>query len=52
VYEVELSDPQVDVNMHRPGIEQEITSVMAGRGYVTRLVTRMAVADYPDAFFG
>jgi len=52
VYEVEPSDPQVDVKMHRPGIEQKITSVRAARERVTRLVKRIAVADYPDAFFG
>jgi hypothetical protein len=52
VYEVEMFDPRVDVNMHRPGIDQEITSVMAPRGRVIGLVTEIAVADYPDALFG
>lgn len=52
VYEVELLDPQVDVNMHRPGALEHITSVMSSQGRVIRLVQALAKADYPGAFFG
>ncbi len=52
VYEVEMVDPQVDVNMHPPGSSEPVRSVMSSRGRVSRLVHEVAVADYPDAFFG
>lgn len=52
VYEVEMLEPQVDVNMHQQGTEPPVTSVMSPRGRVVRVAHHVAVADYPDAFFG
>lgn len=52
VYEVDLVDPEVDVNMHRPGVLEELTSVMSPEGTVVRLAHQLAVADYPHAVFG
>ena len=52
VYEVEMEDPQVDINMHAQGVDQAITSVMSPRGRVVRLAHQVAKADYPHAFFG
>jgi hypothetical protein len=53
VYEVDLVDPEVDVNMHRPEVLQEPTSsVMSPKGSVVRLAHQLAVADYPHADFG
>jgi hypothetical protein len=52
VYEVELVDPEVDVNMHRPGVAEETTSVMSPKGTVVRLAHQLAVADYSQADFG
>lgn len=37
VYEVELDDPEVDTNVHRPGYTGPVTSVMAPSGRVIRL---------------
>ena len=45
-------DPEVDVNAYRPGIGQEITSVMSAHGRVVRLVHGVAVDDYPESIFG
>lgn len=52
VYEVSLVDPEVDVNMHRPGAVEELTSVMSPEGTVVRLTRQVEVADYPYASFG
>lgn len=52
VYEVDLVDPEVDVNMHQPGTSEELTSVMSPRGTVVRCVQKVAIADYPHAIFG
>ena len=52
VYEVEMTDPQVDVNAHRPGTDGEITSVISERGIVIRVVQAVPKAEYPGAFFG
>lgn len=51
-YQVEMLEPQVDVNMHGQGTEPPITSVMSPRGRVVRVARQIAVAEYPDAFFG
>jgi len=32
VYEVEMLDPEVDINAHPPGVDQELTSVMSPAG--------------------
>lgn len=40
VYKVELLEPQVDVNMHRPGADEPVTSVMSRRGRVLRIAHR------------
>lgn len=34
VYEVDMVDPEVDTNMHRPGSEGPISSVMSMHGIV------------------
>jgi hypothetical protein len=52
VYEVEMSDPEVDVNMHRAGTLEPITSAMSARGRVIRLVRRVPEAEHPDRVFG
>lgn len=52
VYEVDMLNPEVDVNMHRLGSMEVVTSVMSPTGRVTRLFHRVAVADYPHAIFG
>lgn len=53
VYEVEMFDPQVDVNMHSSAsTPADVTSVMSERGRVIRLVRAVKKAEYPDAFFG
>ncbi len=52
VYEVDMEDPQVDVNAHRPGSLGPITSVMSPRGRVVRVVAEVAVSAYPHAFLG
>lgn len=46
VYEVELDDPEVDVNVHH-GTREAITSVMAASGRVVRLVS---ASPAPGAF--
>lgn len=46
VYEVELIDPEVDVNAHRPGVEQPISSVMSPCGQVLRLAHSIPVSQY------
>ncbi len=52
VYEVEMFDPEVDVNMHGSGSPELITSVMTSRARVIRLFHQVAVADYEGAVFG
>lgn len=52
VYEVEMDNPKVDVNMHRPGAEGPVTSVMSPKGRVVKVAVEIPVADYPHAFFG
>lgn len=51
VYEVEMLEPVVDVNVHRPGISQDITSVMSPRGRVVRLAQELSVAKYRNALW-
>src|SRR5205823_1624045 len=51
VYEVDMLDPEVDVNAHPPGSDDPITSVMSSRGRVVRIAQQVALADYPDAVF-
>lgn len=51
VYEVELTEPEVDVNMHQPGSGAPITSVMSACGRVIRVVDILDKADYPEAFW-
>lgn len=46
VYEVEMEDPEVDINMHRPGSLGPVTSVMSPRGRVVRVVDSVLVAEY------
>lgn len=46
VYEVEVESPEVDVNMHRPGSDGPITSVMSARAQVVRIVESVPVEDY------
>lgn len=48
VYEVEMVDPEVDVNMHRPGTDGPISSVMAEYGYVVRIAVQLPVAEHPE----
>ena len=52
IYEVEMLAPQVDINMHRPGSDGPVTSVMSPCGTVVRLVEVVNKAQYPDAFLG
>jgi hypothetical protein len=52
VYEVDLVDPEVDANMHRHGVLQELRWVMSPEGTVVRLAHQLAVADYPRAISG
>jgi hypothetical protein len=52
VYEVEMLEPQVDVNMHGQGTEPPITSVMSPSGCVVRVAHQVAVADHPGGLFG
>lgn len=42
VYEVELTDPEIDTNHHREGEAGVVNSVMAPAGVVTRLVKSVA----------
>lgn len=53
VYEVELVDPMVDVNMHnercRLSADEIVTSVMASKGTVVRLVESLHEDDWPGA---
>lgn len=51
VYEDEMIEPEVDVNMHRPGSDEPITSVMSRRGRVHRIVQVVRKRDYPGAFW-
>jgi hypothetical protein len=49
IYEVELDDPEVDVNIHRVRINGEaIDSVMAPSGRVIRLVHQQPASDHSD----
>jgi hypothetical protein len=43
VYEVELDDPSVDPNVHRPGSTGPITSVMAPGGRAVCLICSLSV---------
>jgi hypothetical protein len=56
VYEVEMADPQVDVNMYSPRApvyeDELVTSVMSHEGRVVSVVREVPVAEYPDAWFG
>ena len=52
VYEVEMDEPQVDINMHRRGMEEPITSIMSSVGRVVGIERQVLVADYPHAFMG
>ncbi|NYI99950.1 hypothetical protein HNR19_000649 [Nocardioides thalensis] len=52
VYEVEMEDPQVDVNAHPLGSEGPVTSVMSPRGRVVRVAHEVPVTEYPHAFLG
>lgn len=52
VYEVHMTDAEVDINMHLPGSAPPITSVMSPLGTVLRLAKRVAVDEYPNATFG
>ncbi len=52
VYEIEMTEPEVDVNMHRPEAEGPITSVMSRCGRVIRVIQVLAKSDYPNAYFG
>jgi hypothetical protein len=45
VYEVEMENPQVDVNMHSPGSLEVITSVMSHRGLVVAVALAVPTAD-------
>lgn len=51
VYEVEMIEPEVDVNMHRPEASDSITSVMSRCGRVIRLVQVLPKSGYPNAFW-
>jgi hypothetical protein len=48
VFEIALLDPEVDVNMHPPGLDHEVTCVMSPRGEVIRIAREVALEDYPD----
>jgi len=52
VYEVDMAEPEVDVNMHRPGVDEPITSVMSPQGRVVRVAHQVRVSEYPHAIFG
>jgi hypothetical protein len=51
VYEVEMAEPEVDINMHRPGSDEPITSVMSPCGKVIRVVEAVPKAEFPGAFW-
>jgi hypothetical protein len=44
-YQVEMEDPQVDINMHRPGSLDPITSVMSHRGIVVGVALAVPATD-------
>lgn len=49
VWEVDLDDPEVDVNVHDPARRcpgETVTSVMAASGRFVRLVQQMTLAEY------
>ena len=52
VYEIEMADPQVDVNAHPPGTDGPITSVMSPCGRVLAVANEVALEDYPHTTFG
>ena len=56
VYEVEMADPEIDVNMYPPrgpvDDSEHVTSVMSHQGRVMRVVREVPVVEYPDAWFG
>lgn len=52
VYEVDMVEPEVDINMHRPGGDERKTSVMSSRGHVIRVADQVRVTEYPRAIFG
>lgn len=45
VYEVAMDEPEVDVNMHQPGSDETITSVMSARGVVIALVLSIPTSE-------
>lgn len=51
-YEVELLDPEVDINMHPLGTDEEIISVMSPQGRVIRVAREVPVADFDRTPFG
>jgi hypothetical protein len=57
VYEIEMDDPQVDVNMHghgdyTRGTGPSLTSVMSHRGRILRLAHEIPVAEYTKKMLG
>lgn len=51
-YEVDLLHPEVDVNMHPHGTDNEIVSVMSPVGRVIRIAREVAVDDFDRTPFG
>jgi hypothetical protein len=49
VYEVEMVEPEVDVNVHPHGSYGDITSVMSHTGRVVRLVRQVSPKEYRES---
>ena len=49
VYEVALDDVLVDINVHRVGTLEDLTSVMSPHGRVVALVGQMHESEHPNA---
>lgn len=48
VYEVEMVDPDVDTNMHMPGSDDELASVMSHHGVVLSVAEAIPTSDCPS----